>query len=284
MGSPLSSYKLLLICASNSRPKFRALFMGLLRPFIKAGEVSLRYRCYNRFLQIFVRMSDLDSDLLGTLELSIKDTYDLGRDVGFQPDLVIDGGGNIGLFTLRGAASTASVNSSPVRFVIVEPLPRNLEQIQKHIDVNKVQAEIKKGCLGGSRRSIPFYCREAIHSSFDPGKPYTSVVEMPVYSLQDVIGKQPAKRILIKLDIEGMEIEALNSFVPHELRAVYVVGELHDFAANAPLMGKIFEEHGWAYEYCSVTDNNALFRACSPAALPLLPSMANVRSLVRLPS
>jgi hypothetical protein len=159
-----------------------------------------------------------------------------------------------------------------------------VEQIQRHLDINKVQAEIMRGCLGGTPRSIPFYCREAIHSSFDPLKPYISVMDMPVYILQDAIGSYPANRILIKLDIEGMEIEALNSFVPLERRPVYIVGELHDFSVNAPLMERIFEQHSWMYEYCSVGDNNAMFRACSPAALPLLPSMANIKPPVRLPS
>jgi FkbM family methyltransferase len=272
MGSVSSSFKLLLIAASASRPKYQKLCFRLLRPFVRNGEIPLRYRCYDRYLQSFVRLSDVSSDLLGALELSVRDTYNL--DLNVQPDLVIDGGGNIGLFTLRAAAATASTSHLPVRFVVCEPLPRNVAQIRKHIDLNKVPAEIMEGCLGGNRRSIPFYCREAIHSSFDPCKPYTSVVEMPVYTLKDAIGSYPAKRILIKLDIEGMEIEALDSFVPSEQRPVYIVGELHSFAANASIMGRIFRDNGWKFEFCGIANDQANFRACSPAALPLLPSMA----------
>lgn len=272
MGSPLSSYKLLLVAASSSRPRLRGLCHTLLRPFIKRGEILLRYRCGNRFLRMFLRMSEMKSDLLGALELSISDTYDLAPDIGpgrgFRPDLVIDGGGNIGLFTLRAAAMTAG--TTPVRFVVLEPLPCNADQIQRHLDLNNVQAELIRGCLGGNRRSIPFYCREAIHSSFDPEKPYLSVMDMPVYTLEDAIGAESVERILIKLDIEGMEIEVLNAFVPREKRAVYVVGELHEFAKNAPLLEKVFEENGWPFEYRSASDGNALFRACSPAAAPLL--------------
>lgn len=242
MGSPSSSFKLLLIAASASRPRFKGLCFKLLQPFVRNGEISLRYRCYDRYLKSFVRLSDLSSDLLGALELSVKDTYNL--DLGFHPDLVIDGGGNIGLFTLRAAAATASSSHSPVKFVICEPLPRNVEQIKKHIGLNKIPAEIVEGCLGGTHRSIPFYCREAIHSSFDPSKPYTSVIDMPVYTLKDAIGSYPAKRILIKLDIEGMEIEALESFVPSEQRPVYIVGELHGFSVNAPILERIFGDNG----------------------------------------
>ena len=93
-GSLSSSMKLLLIAASSSRPKYRSLCLGLLRPFTKNGEVLLRYRCYSRDLQCFVRIDDLKSDLLSVLELGVRDTYNL--DLSFEPDLVIDGGGNIG--------------------------------------------------------------------------------------------------------------------------------------------------------------------------------------------
>ena len=132
------------------------------------------------------------------------------------------------------------------------------------------------GCLGGERRTIPFYCREAIDSSFDPDKPYTSVVEIPVYTLQDAIGSYPAKRILIKLDIEGMEMEVLGAYVPSEHRPVYVVGELHSFAVNALTLRQTFEENGWAFEFCEIANDHATFRACSPAAAPLLSSMASL--------
>jgi FkbM family methyltransferase len=219
-------------------------------------------------------LSDLASDLRSVFELSIRDTYNL--DLGFQPDLVIDGGANIGLFTLRTAAAVASIGKSPVKFVVVEPLPRNVEQLQKHLDINNIQAEVMAGCLGGARRSIPFYCREAIHSSFDPHKPYNSVIDMPVYTLQDAIGIYPATRILIKLDIEGMEMEVLKTFIPSEKRPVYLVGELHEYAINAVTFEQIFHDNGWTFEYREITDDHATFRACSPAALPLLASMANV--------
>lgn len=277
MGHPLSSYKLLLIAASCSRPRLRGLCLTLLRPFIRDGEVSLQYRCYERSLTMFLRMSEVSSDLLGMLELGVSDTYNLGPDRCFEPDLVIDGGGNIGLFALRAAAAS-TLGRYSARLVVCEPLPQNASQLQRHLDVNHVQANLLRVCLGGSRRSIPFYCREAIQSSFDPEKPYTTVIDMPVLTLHDAIGTVPAERILIKLDIEGMEVEALSTFVPSEKRAVYVVGELHGFDQNASRLEKIFDSNNWRFEYCGISNGNAIFRACSPAALPLLPSMQGIKS------
>src|ERR1039458_4234640 len=115
------------------------------------GSIAVRYRCYSRFVKSFVRMSELESDYLSTRELGVDDVYEL--DLSFQPDLVIDGGGNIGLFTLRAAAGLEGPGDASVRFVICEPVPENLEQIRKHLALNGDHAEIMPVCLGGTHRT-----------------------------------------------------------------------------------------------------------------------------------
>jgi FkbM family methyltransferase len=269
--SPFNSYKLLLVSAMNTRARYNALWHTLLRPFIHKGQVSFRYRCYQRSLKANLRMSELMSDVLSVWELCVSDTYEV--DLGFSPDLVIDCGGNMGFFTMRMAAAASSVGNTEAKFIVIEPLPKNVEQIQKHLQMNGITAEIKPVCLGGSRRSIPFYCREAIRSSFDPHEAYTKVVDMPVITIQDAIGSSPAKRILVKLDIEGMELEALKSFVPSEQRAVYVLGELHNYEGEASQMESLFRDNGWTFSFSEIANNYAHFKACSPAALPYLKSM-----------
>jgi FkbM family methyltransferase len=247
----------------------------MLRPFVHDGEINIRYWCVKRYQTMFLRVPELESDFLGALELCANDTYHI--DDSFHPDLVIDGGGNIGLFTLRVAALESSVPQPP-SFVVYEPMPHNSEQCRKHLAINHVKAEVINACLGGTHRSIPFYCREAISSSFDPSKPYDKVIDMPVHLLKDAIDRYPAERILIKLDIEGMEVEALDALLPYERRPVYVVGELHGVSVRGPQLERIFEDHGWTYEFGSVHNDNTTFRACSPAALPLLASMSSVRN------
>jgi FkbM family methyltransferase len=268
IGSPLTSYKLLLMAASLSRPRYRALCLRLLRPFVKDGVVSVKYRCYGRYFRTLIRMSDWESDYMSTLELSVNDIYHIDRS--FRPDLVIDGGGNIGLFTLRAAAALGKNGKQEVRFVICEPILRNIDQIENHLNINKVRAKILQVCLGGTSRTIPFYCREANQSSFESEKPYTDVMDIPVIPLKDAIGPDRAERILIKLDIEGMEVEALSTFVPSEQRPVYIVGELHSFAKNAPLMERLFMDHGWKLELHDIdfVYDTSAFTAWSPAALP----------------
>ena len=197
------------------------------------------------------------------VSLCVTDIYLLERD--YKPDLVVDGGGNVGLFSLRAAAAYPAT-----KIVICEPLPRNIEQIQRHLDENDIQADILPKCLGGTRRTIPFYCRGANESSFDAVVPYDSVLEIPVILLKDVVGPSPAQRILVKLDIEGMEIEALTAFLGTEQRATYIVGELHQYPINAPIIKRLFQDHGWTLELFDIDEVTSSFRACSPRAVPLL--------------
>jgi hypothetical protein len=47
-------------------------------------------------------------------------------------------------------------------------------------------------------------------------------------------------------------------------------------------MKQIFEDHGWTYELGETHHDNTTFKACSPAALPLLASMASIQSASRV--
>jgi FkbM family methyltransferase len=269
--SPVNSYKLLLASAIITRPTYKSVWLALLRPFIREGQIPFQYRCYGRDLKANLRMAELDDDMQIIWEQCVRDVYEV--DLNFAPDLVMDGGGNTGLFTMRMSAAASSSQNPQTKFVIVEPLPRNTQQIQKNFEINGIDAEIMPVCLGGSRRTIPFYCREAMRSSFDSNEAYTQVIDMPVVTIQDAIGSSPAERILVKIDIEGMEIEALKTFIPEEKRAVYILGELHNYQRDLPLMENLFRSHGWKLSFFDIYDNLAQFRACSPAAAPLLPSM-----------
>jgi hypothetical protein len=79
-----------------------------------------------------------------------------------------------------------------------------------------------------------------------------------------------AGRILIKLDIEGMEVEALESLVPGETRPIFVIGEVHNFQTNCGVLERIFARSGWTVRFENADVMTSGFVAWSPAALPML--------------
>lgn len=269
MGPSVSAFKLLLMAAASSRPHLRRLCLLLLRPFVRDGDITIHYPCEGRPYTVFIRMNEFLSDFFSVLELAVGRVYKL--DSAFVPDLVVDCGGNIGLFSL-----TASAVYPSSKIVICEPVPGNLERIRRHLQFNGVAAEMLPVCIGGSRRRIPFFVREAISGSFDPSKPYSSKLEVDVWTLADVLAGRDAQRIQIKLDIEGMEIETLESYVPVETRAVCIVGELHEHKKNQRHLQRIFADSGWELRFNEVTDQGSIFEAYSPTALAQLGRSQNL--------
>jgi FkbM family methyltransferase len=251
--------KLVLLAAAFSRPRFRSAALRLLRPFFRDGQLAIRYRDGDRTLVAYLREADLQSDFQSFRELAIERVYTLEPQ--FAPDVVVDGGGNIGMFSLRAGAAYPGA-----RKVICEPVPGNCALIQQIMDANGIKADLQQVCLGGTRRTIPFYVREAVASSFDPTKPYGRVIDVPVVLLADVI-PEDAERVVVKLDIEGMEIEALQAYLPAEKRAVCIHGELHDHAKNHETLAALLQEHGWTLTFEEITPDGSLFKALSPAAL-----------------
>lgn len=256
----LSSFKLLILTAQASRPRLRMAWDFMLKPFVRDNQVPLTCRESDRTLQVSVRLADRSGDLHSVLEVLIRKVYAL--DPAYVADLVIDGGANVGLFTLQAAAVYPNA-----RIIACEPLPRNIEQLEKHLSLNHVTADVLPVCLGGARRTISFYCREAHASSFDAATPYNQILSIGVMTLEDVMNMQAAEKVLIKLDIEGMEIEVLEEFVPKEKGCVVVVGELHGHRKNCGKLQDLFAEHGWSFRLGNdLSGYDAMFEARSPAA------------------
>jgi hypothetical protein len=100
--------------------------------------------------------------------------------------------------------------------------------------------------------------------------PYRSQIDVDVVTLASLVLGRNAKQILIKLDIEGMEVEALESFVRDETRPVLVVGEVHNAGINVALLEQIFRRSGWTVTFGDVGAMTGNFTAWSPAAAPTL--------------
>ncbi len=272
--SGLSALKLLLLMARFTRPQLEPLCTLLLQPFVRNGEIPIRYREGNRNYSSSIRTSDLQSDLHSTLEVIVRKVYAL--DPVFSPDLVIDGGANIGLFSLQAAAVYPTA-----KILMCEPLPRNIAQAKKLMSINHVAADLLPVCIGGTHRTIPFYCRSANDSSFDDKEPYLSVLEIEVLRLRDIAESETAKRILIKLDIEGMEMESLQDYVPTENRSVMILGELHRHRETRPVMEALFAGYGWSFEVGDVSGDDTIFEAHSPASRALRIEEASTRTGAR---
>jgi FkbM family methyltransferase len=144
-----------------------------------------------------------------------------------KPGIVVDLGGNIGLFSLLAAKS----NSSAVVHVF-EPGPPNLKILEMNRLANPKlgkRIHVHTEAVGGETKSAKWFFDEANpggSSLFGQG---TSGVDVQIQSFSNVIRTLSGPINLVKIDVEGAEYEIIEK-TPHEvwqrIRAISL--ELHE--------------------------------------------------------
>lgn len=144
-----------------------------------------------------------------------------------EGDTVIDGGANIGYFTLllsRLVGSTGKV-------IAVEPSPPSLAKLRHNLEINKVTnvEVVPKALWSESGKTLDFHLTEyGGYDSLTKTDKTIQTVQVETVSLKDVLSDHFVR--MLKLDLEGCEIEALKTdslLVPN-----FVVLEAHDCFAK----------------------------------------------------
>ena len=252
-----SHLKLLAAQASMTRPELRPFCLAFLNMVSRSGMFWAWYSTSDGTLRASFRLSQLQSDIQGLIEVGIGDCYRLPED--FSPDIIIYGGGNVGLFTL-----TVLKKWPKAKAIIFEPVPDNLDRIKAHLAANGLQGDINPFCLGASESKMTFYCREANQGNFSGDLPYASTLDVRVTSLMPYLPTDPETKCLIKLDIEGAETEVLPDIIRQLSPNTLVVGELHDREANQDGFWEMVAKAGRQVEFFD-EGTCAMFHLNTPA-------------------
>lgn len=153
------------------------------------------------------------------------------KQVAPQIKTVIDGGANVGQFA-RAAAETypgASIYS-------FEPLPAEAAQFGRNL-ADCLQVKLIKSALGSRDGMVVFHPNEysqsssvlpqtAIHAQSFSQDRQLAPIEVPIMRLDTFAsGKTLAAPVLIKLDLQGFEMEALEGGMELLRRTDYVLAE-----------------------------------------------------------
>jgi FkbM family methyltransferase len=124
-------------------------------------------------------------------------------------DVVIDGGANIGLFTLVAAAGVGRRG----RVIACEPSPTTMRLLRANVDRNRFDwVELREVALAAApgRLRLHVFTPGSGFSSFAPADTTSGVeVEVEVATLDDVASEVLERLKLVKLDVEGAELRAL---------------------------------------------------------------------------
>jgi FkbM family methyltransferase len=168
-------------------------------------------------------------------EMFVYQSYDLNL-LGFEPEIIIDVGAHIGLFSVAAAARW------PKALILAfEPHPKNAVWARKNFEVNKVKGCVVEAVAG----------KESCYVDFDAssGMGYVSSCENSIrvsaIDLASLIKSFSAFSLLLKMDIEGGEKDLLPIILPclPYINSVYV--ELHGTLSECEKMLEVISSYGF---------------------------------------
>lgn len=254
---PWSTLKLSTAAAIISRPWMAPVGRRLLERLSDRGVFWARFRTGGGELAASFRLEQLSSDLLSFYEVGIGDCYRVPPR--FQPRTVVDGGGNTGLFTL-----SALTRWPDCRAIVLEPFPDNAERIRLHLRENGLSAEVRECALDAQPGRATFYLREANRCSLTGEDAFDRTIEVDKARLSEIVDSADGP-CLIKLDIEGAELDVLADLLERERPGCFVVGELHHVERSRARFDRLLAERGWRTRELESDGHCALFHAW-PAA------------------
>src|SRR5262249_31291335 len=140
-------------------------------------------------------------DLITCEEVLIDRSYDLSQ-VPFEPDLIVDCGAHIGLFSL-----IAGLRYPTAQILAYEPNPRNCHMTQKQLARFGDRAKVIEAAVDTTNGRDLFGGTESNVGRLGGQAEATYAVE--TIDLAQRLSRWNAKHLLLKMDIEGSEHRVL---------------------------------------------------------------------------
>jgi FkbM family methyltransferase len=187
-----------------------------------AGSVQITVRDgADRTIRFALRKDGFDWDTVD--EIFVQNIYGVLLD---SVKRILDLGGNIGLAALFFARTYPEAH-----ICSVEPIPENLALLERNVELNQAPVRVVCAAAGAQDGKIRFELSDdpRSHSSVgSKGLPSPRTVEATVLSVPSLMQLAGWEELdLLKIDIEGSEIEVLGDRPPWLKKVRNIIGEGH---------------------------------------------------------
>lgn len=190
---------------------------------------------------------ELDLTDLGHLisfdEVLVQQTYDLDR-VPFEPDVIIDCGAHIGLFSL-----IAAHRFPRARIIAFEPHPQNAAFLRRQIARNRLPILLIEAavCLRTGTQGF-FEDLSNSGSLRDEHLPECECHTVATVNLREFIQNEVRGNLLLKLDVEGEEVRLMPRIADVLPTTCAVFFEVHGGPAARTTVHQPLEQSGFAVQ------------------------------------
>jgi FkbM family methyltransferase len=154
-------------------------------------------------------------------EVFLRNNYDFGR-LKFSPDIVLDCGAHIGLFSLLAKSTFPQA-----RLTAYEPNPDNIRFIRSQITGNQLDIKLVESAVSTESKVLDF-----IGGNSHSGKLLHNATGFETYKVSAIDFPQTVKELrpvslLLKMDVEGEELAILPKLMPFLPRQTALFFETH---------------------------------------------------------
>jgi FkbM family methyltransferase len=233
-GVRLSDRRRAFLCAGlgvmgRHRAAWRSRFSRWIGSGAQAGQVELQIRLAGNPVQLWMRQGN-DADYLIAGEM-VAGRYLLPPELRLRPTAIVDGGANIGVFSLSALAQFPGLP-----LVCYEPSEANLTQLRRNLTANRIAARVEPKALWSQTTDLFFHAAQS-------GAGWVSAAPSP-HPIACVPPEVP-EGCWLKLDIEGAEYEVLPVVLRGATRPALINMELHFFDRRGAALVAQLEAAGY---------------------------------------
>jgi FkbM family methyltransferase len=198
-------------------------------PFGSSNMLSRQLGRWYQIVKVRTRSTSgevalIDTHDLGNLvsceEVLIEQTYDLMM-VPFRPDLIVDCGAHIGLFSLVAGLKYPSAD-----LIAFEPDADNFRLAQEQLGRFASRVTLIEAAVSTSSGQS-WFSRGASNSRYITDRSDERQRRVQVIDLAEEASRWRGRRLLLKIDIEGTEREVLPHVIDHLPRQCAIFFEVH---------------------------------------------------------
>jgi FkbM family methyltransferase len=215
---------------------YRAMAFPSVARYYKKHELD-RFRVLKTKSGVTLYYRTNRGDIQGIREIFIDEIYRLPEHV--KVTGLVDLGANIGLATVW-LATTYGLTG----VIAVEPLPENTRLLRTNVRANNIACQVIEAAVG-TTTGVTYFAET---SESNLGHVADAGREIPLIDVREIVNELSFSDPLLKMDIEGMEGELLQSIDPVWTRKfVAMVMEMHPEIVNVGELVQIIRNQSFDY-------------------------------------